>query len=70
MEPKIAATESERALLGAIIKDGMKNEHPTVILKAMMELNPIDFTDRKNREMFSVMTGLYEGMAERAQVGG
>jgi len=58
---EFAATESERACLGAAIIDGCGNHNsPTAILKLMSDLNSEDFTDRKNRELFSIMVGLKE----------
>jgi replicative DNA helicase len=58
MQSQFSATGSEKALLSAIIIDGLQNENPTVILKAMTELTEKDFTERKNRDMFSIMVGL------------
>jgi len=54
-------TVSQRALLGAMIVDGLQNpENPTVILKATTDLQAKDITDRKTRELYQIMVDMYQ----------
>lgn len=60
MNARFSATESEKALLSAIIIDGVRNANPTVISKVVTELTDKDFTVRRNRDIFSIMMALHE----------
>ena len=60
MDTNLTATESEKAVLSAVIIDGVTNENPTVILRTISELQPQDFADVRNREFFSILSRLHK----------